>query len=105
MAACTIEGCERKVLAKGWCNTHYQRWRRTGDVQADRPIAGDPAPRPPRRPDSDLLRGLTEQQWERHADRVMTKLFEVVLREHPEWINEAAERVKRRTSEERGSAA
>ena len=23
----------------GWCNTHYERWRTTGDVQADIPVA------------------------------------------------------------------
>lgn len=28
---CTIEGCDKKVMAKGWCSTHYQRWRFHGD--------------------------------------------------------------------------
>ena len=28
---CSIEGCEAKVLARGWCNKHYKRWRRHGD--------------------------------------------------------------------------
>lgn len=32
---CTIAGCERVVLAHGWCSKHYQRWRRHGD-----PLAG-----------------------------------------------------------------
>jgi hypothetical protein len=30
---CTIEGCERKQHARGWCGTHYHRWRRLGTVE------------------------------------------------------------------------
>lgn len=29
--ACTIEGCERKHLSRGWCSAHYWRWRHYGD--------------------------------------------------------------------------
>ena len=25
--ACSIEGCNTKHLARGWCSKHYQRWR------------------------------------------------------------------------------
>jgi hypothetical protein len=35
---CGVRGCERRFYAKGLCNTHYKRERRTGDVQADRRI-------------------------------------------------------------------
>ena len=28
---CTIDGCERDHLARGWCQRHYNRWRTTGD--------------------------------------------------------------------------
>lgn len=29
---CSISGCDKKLYAKTWCNTHYARWRRTGSV-------------------------------------------------------------------------
>jgi hypothetical protein len=35
---CSIEGCGRKHMARGWCSTHYERWRRTGSPQDDRPV-------------------------------------------------------------------
>ena len=27
---CSIEGCDKRHLARGFCNRHYQNWRRTG---------------------------------------------------------------------------
>lgn len=27
---CSVRGCKRASKARGWCNTHYERWRRTG---------------------------------------------------------------------------
>lgn len=29
---CSVEGCERVVHARGWCNVHYKRWMRHGEV-------------------------------------------------------------------------
>lgn len=29
---CSIQGCDKPKWARGWCGTHYQRWRTTGDV-------------------------------------------------------------------------
>jgi len=29
--SCSIKGCGRPVVTRGWCTTHYGRWRRTGD--------------------------------------------------------------------------
>ena len=28
---CSIEGCEGKVVGRGWCNKHYRRWINHGD--------------------------------------------------------------------------
>lgn len=35
---CTVDGCGRPVVGRGWCQAHYGRWQRTGGVQADVPI-------------------------------------------------------------------
>lgn len=35
---CSVDGCERTHEARGWCNLHYQRWKKTGDVGAASPL-------------------------------------------------------------------
>jgi hypothetical protein len=37
---CSISQCNRKVLARGWCSRHYQRWRGHGDPVAGGTIKG-----------------------------------------------------------------
>lgn len=32
MRLCQIEGCGRPLIARGYCNPHYRRLKRTGDV-------------------------------------------------------------------------
>lgn len=36
---CTVNGCNRKCMAKGLCTTHYARLRLRGDVQPEIPIS------------------------------------------------------------------
>lgn len=31
---CTVPGCDLPCNARGWCSTHYHRWRRHGDPLA-----------------------------------------------------------------------
>lgn len=42
---CTIDGCSKRVVARGWCDTHYCRWKRTGDPLVSRRVVGDDAAR------------------------------------------------------------
>lgn len=34
---CAIEGCSREESARGWCREHYRRWQRHGDPLGGRP--------------------------------------------------------------------
>lgn len=36
-STCTL--CDSKVLARGWCSKHYNRWRRTGSLEASESFA------------------------------------------------------------------
>lgn len=36
MKVCLVDGCESAARARGWCQTHYMRWRRTGDASTVR---------------------------------------------------------------------
>jgi len=31
---CSVDGCDRAALARGWCRRHYSRWKRTGRLEA-----------------------------------------------------------------------
>jgi hypothetical protein len=31
LPSCSVEGCDLKPHARGWCHKHYHRWRRYGD--------------------------------------------------------------------------
>lgn len=35
---CSVEGCGKAVQARGWCNTHYSRWRVQGDPGPAEPL-------------------------------------------------------------------
>lgn len=35
---CSVSSCDRPARSRGWCHQHYKRWRRTGDVQANKPF-------------------------------------------------------------------
>ena len=33
-----MPGCIKLASSRGWCTGHYGRWRKTGDVQSDKPL-------------------------------------------------------------------
>lgn len=35
---CSVDGCGRPYLARGWCRQHYNRWWETGRLDEDKPI-------------------------------------------------------------------
>lgn len=41
---CTVESCDRKLMARGLCATHYQRIRLTGELRPEIPIGAKPEP-------------------------------------------------------------
>jgi len=38
LRVCQIDGCDGKHVARGWCQTHYDRWRRHGDPEEGGPL-------------------------------------------------------------------
>lgn len=41
---CSVDGCPNPSSSRGWCQAHYLRWRRTGDVKADIPVGAQRNP-------------------------------------------------------------
>jgi hypothetical protein len=37
---CSVDGCDKQSDARGWCNMHWQRWRRHGDPAIARSTPG-----------------------------------------------------------------
>lgn len=39
---CSVDGCSYKPTSRGWCSTHYRRWRQYGDASIDLPLKRRP---------------------------------------------------------------
>jgi len=37
-AECTIVGCVKQQVGRGWCSTHWARWKRNGDPNLLQPV-------------------------------------------------------------------
>jgi len=45
---CSVEGCDKPVTSRGWCEMHYYRWRRHGDPAIVTPLIGVSGPDSPK---------------------------------------------------------
>ena len=44
---CSVPDCSHPAHSRSWCRTHYNRWHKFGDVQADKPVNVRKAPPQP----------------------------------------------------------
>lgn len=59
---CSIDGCERRVVGRGWCKLHWTRWRKHGDpnyVRPERACSTDGCESP------HYARGLCDRHYQR----------------------------------------
>lgn len=100
MRTCSVAGCERVHLARGWCDAHYQRWERYGDPQADKPIGYTQdvdhiEPMPCRLYTNDYtaiknLPAATMLTYDRRMKRAQVERGEWESESHPEYDRQAA---------------
>jgi hypothetical protein len=68
---CSVEDCGRPARSRGWCMTHYMRWRNHGDANWARQIYPDPDCRVDGCNKSVRARGWCQTHystWHRHGD-------------------------------------
>jgi hypothetical protein len=80
---CAVDGCDKRSRNRGWCSGHYERWRLTGDVQADVPLRMPARPYPPGakcaiegcedRPSSRNWCEKHYEQWRRFGDPLFAR--------------------------------
>lgn len=73
---CSIDGCERRRQARGWCQTHYMRWRTHNDPTVSlRPDRGHCSiDGCEKRHRSRGWCGMHYSRWLRHGDPAMALL-------------------------------
>jgi 5-methylcytosine-specific restriction endonuclease McrA len=106
---CTIDGCDKPILARGWCAAHWTRWNRHGD-----PLAGGPF-RSPTVSEctvdgcdlSTRARGLCAKHWRADMAASDPEWRSNMLAKRREWFTENLESVaegRRRSRERNGEA-
>ena len=56
---CSVEGCERAAICRGWCAKHYQRWGKHGH-----PVTLAPVPATEERFWAKVARNVPNGCWE-----------------------------------------
>lgn len=106
---CTIDGCDKPLLARGWCSAHWTRWKRHGD-----PLGGG-AKRSPALAEctiedcgkTPLARGLCVKHWRADMANTDPDWHRAILARRREWHaeNPGAVAATRRRSYERNRGA
>lgn len=74
---CSVDGCEKPARSRGWCNAHYERWRKSGIEPIGVLAPREPAPPICRIPDCEappLARGWCShhyRRWQRTGDPLL----------------------------------
>lgn len=75
---CTIPDCGKPVIARGWCEGHYRRWRRHGSPVGGRHVRTGCRVEECTEPhDSHGLCAVHRERWRRHGDPEWVPLVEV----------------------------
>lgn len=85
---CSIEGCDERIVGRGWCRWHYTRWRKFGDPLVERKqrqpciVEGCESLR-----SSNGYCGMHHLRWKKHGDPLLG-----ARRDPTGWTNKAGYR-------------
>jgi hypothetical protein len=80
---CSIPGCGKPNLSRGWCRKHYYTWKRHGDPQGKAPPRTRKPPTPCKVedcPQPAVCRGwcgIHYQRWRRHGDPLIGRSIQI----------------------------